>query len=381
MSIYKQSHVRKFIQKHVIGAQAEFNVLPEVGLHEDVFTQAAHQRGLEVVKFGSNQYFYAGDKVVGGLHSMVSSLVSLLAIRTCQSKSQTSSLFSRGGLPIPGEQVFGVSDFDAAREYFAGVAAPLVVKPDSGAAGNGVTTGVRTGEQFDSAWDRAVEVAGSRGAVVVQDHVSGVDIRAFVVGDRVVGAVSRLPAFVTGDGQQTVQELVDAKEQLRGRNAYLQRMPIVVDDGWLQNSGYSSDSVPSMDEVVFVNGTVNLHQGGEHVDITDVMNLELKQLAVDACRVIPGLGVAGIDLLTPSVDSAAGAVVLEANTWANVLVHHVPAYGRSRDVAGPVVDAMIAQSGRGVSAKTSLGKRVRRIGRRVLGERATQAYWRLRSNR
>ena len=82
------------------------------------------------------------------------------------------------------------------------------------------------------------------------------------------------------------------------------------------------------------------------MDVTELVHPDLLELAVDAIRAIPGLGVAGIDLLAPDIGSADGAVVLEANVEANIRVHNCPAYGRPRDVAGAIIDEMIATARR-----------------------------------
>ena len=94
-------------------------------------------------------------------------------------------------------------------------------------------------------------------------------------------------------------------------------------------------------EVVVVNSLANLHVGGENVDVTELVHPDLLTMAVEAARAIPGLGAAGVDLLTPDIRSAAGAMVIETNVAANIRVHNCPAYGRPRDVAGAIVDRMI----------------------------------------
>lgn len=84
-----------------------------------------------------------------------------------------------------------------------------------------------------------------------------------------------------------------------------------------------------------------VEQQMEGVDVTDLLAEPVKELAVRAVRAIPGLGVAGVDLMVRSLDDTAGAVVLEANTSANISVHHRPAYGRAIDVGAAIVDAML----------------------------------------
>jgi cyanophycin synthetase len=96
-----------------------------------------------------------------------------------------------------------------------------------------------------------------------------------------------------------------------------------------------------------VNSLANVHVGGENVDVTELVHPDLMTMAVDAVRSIPGLGLAGVDLQTPDVRSPDGAVVLEANVGANIRVHNCPAHGFPRDVAGAIVDEMIASADAG----------------------------------
>ena len=70
--------------------------------------------------------------------------------------------------------------------------------------------------------------------------------------------------------------------------------------------------------------------GGENVDVTDLAHPDLLAMAVDAVRAIPGLGLAGVDLLAPDIGSADGAVVLELNDGANIRVHNC-----ARPMGGP----------------------------------------------
>jgi D-alanine-D-alanine ligase-like ATP-grasp enzyme len=103
----------------------------------------------------------------------------------------------------------------------------------------------------------------------------------------------------------------------------------------------------------------NLHVGGENVDVTHLAQPDLLRLAIDATRAIPGLNVAGVDLIAPSINSVEGAVVLEINDNANISVHHFPAYGMPQDVAGAIVDEMIAAAG--VRARSPSRRRSRRV--------------------
>ena len=183
---------------------------------------------------------------------------------------------------------------------------------------------------------------GKQSRIVVEEQVTGLDVRAFVVGGHVVAASVRVPAYVVGDGRSSIANLIRRKQARRQTNIYLSRGVISADEQYLRSQGRSLDSVPERSEVVVLNRVANIHQGGENIDVTGMISPELKDLAVQAARAVPGLHVAGIDLMVPALDQHEGAVVLEANTSANIAMHHAPAYGEPVDVAGAIVDEMLA---------------------------------------
>jgi cyanophycin synthetase len=188
----------------------------------------------------------------------------------------------------------------------------------------------------------AEQAAGKDPSLVLEEQVDGVDIRAYVVGRRVAAAATRIHAHVVGDGRQTITELMAEKRQWRDQHVVLGDRPFTVDPAVLARAGRTINTVPDDGEVVVLNGLANLHAGGENVDVTELAHPDLLQMAVDAVRAVPGLGVSGVDLLVPDIRSADGAVVLEHNIEANSRVHHCPAYGKSRNAAAAMVDEMIA---------------------------------------
>lgn len=119
-----------------------------------------------------------------------------------------------------------------------------------------------------------------------------------------------------------------------------------VDTECLAQQNVSYTSVPEDGAVVLLNDKVNVDQGGEPIDVTAVLAPEIQELAVRAAQAIPGLIIAGIDLLAESPATDTSAVVLRANAAANISLHHIPAYGARADVAGAIIDQMIASSPR-----------------------------------
>lgn len=77
-------------------------------------------------------------------------------------------------------------------------------------------------------------------------------------------------------------------------------------------------------------------------DVTDRVDPDVQILAVTAARSL-GLAVAGIDLVTPDIGrprAHAPAVLLEATGRPALDLHHAPAAGPPRDVAGAILDSL-----------------------------------------
>jgi len=310
--------------------------------HLDLIRGAATSRGLSTKTIGRTTYFYDGRLPVGGMTSWVPTLVNAEALAVTHSKDLTKQMLEAAGLPTPSGIAVGPDQFDEAAAHLAAARRPLVLKPSLGARGEGITTWITTEDDLRAAWSVAERPPGKDPTLVLEEQAEGVDIRAYVVGRRVAAAATRIHAHVVGDGRQTITELIAEKQVWRDQHAYMRRAPIVADPAVLARGGRTVDDVPAAHEVVVVSGLANVHAGGETVDVTELAHPDLLAMAVNAMRAIPGLGVAGVDLLAPDIGSAEGAVVLELNVQANIRVHQCPAYGRPRDVAGAIIDEMIA---------------------------------------
>src|SRR5665647_1813435 len=141
------------------------------------------------------------------------------------------------GLPVPrGEIVF---ELDEARHAAARLGLPVVTKPVAGHKGQGVTTGISSERDLRMGFELAVQASESADdGVIVEQQISGTDHRLLTVGGRFVAALQRVPAYVVGDGEHTVEELI-ALENARPERAHGQdrdrRHPRAVRarQGWL----------------------------------------------------------------------------------------------------------------------------------------------------
>lgn len=260
-----------------------------------------------------------------------------------QDKELTKQLLNAAGVPVPlGRPVTDVEDAWAAAQD---IGLPVVIKPQDGNQGKGVTVNIGTREQLLAAYDAAAEY----GEVMVEKFLPGFDFRLLVVGDRLVAAARRDPPQVIGDGTSTVRQLVDTVNQdpRRGEGHATSLTKIRLDDiaiGRLEAQGLTPDSVPELGQRVVLRNNANLSTGGTATDVTDTVHPEIAARAVDAAQMV-GLHICGVDMVCENVlvplEEQSGGVV-EVNAAPGLRMHISPSFGRGRAVGEAVMDTLFA---------------------------------------
>lgn len=303
------------------------------------FEWACHELDVKIVHNSrTDRSFIKDGKVIGRLSRMVSSLTSRNAIAVCVDKEETHKHLSRVGVPVPKSVSFSPDreGFEKAVEYWNDHRGSFdfVVKPSHGRAGEGITVGIAERQHLEEAWDYAVaSVAGESHRILIEERLAGCDFRVVVVKGEVVCAVSRVPAYVIGDGARQIESLVIEKNAVRGRHPHHRRHPISL------GAHVDKQYRPQNGEVCFLSDKVNIHQGGEAIDVTLYLPDQVKEVALRACSAIPGLGVGGVDLIFASTEVAEPKVI-EINTSANFGIHYFPMYGKSWNPARNIIGEM-----------------------------------------
>ncbi|GAA2515753.1 cyanophycin synthetase [Pilimelia columellifera] len=227
---------------------------------------------------------------------------------------------------------------------------PVVVKPVAGRQGIAVHLDVDGPDKLLAAFASAVAHGGE---VVVERQLTGRDFRVLVVGGRMIAAAERVAAHVIGDGQATVEQLVDRAnaDPRRGEGHGRELTRLAIDDVCarvLAEQGHRPDTTPAAAETVWLRRNANLSTGGASHDVTDVVHPAVAALCERVAAVL-GLDVAGVDLrvpdisvpLPPVVDGApTRSGVVEVNAAPGLRMHLAPATGRPRDVGAAIVDQL-----------------------------------------
>ena len=260
-----------------------------------------------------------------------------------QDKELTKQLLNAAGVPVPRGRP--VTSLDDAWEAALEVGLPVVVKPQDGNQGKGVTVNIVSREHLALAYAAAAEY----GEVMVEKFLPGFDFRLLVVGDRLVAAARRDPPNVVGDGISTVRQLVEVINQdpRRGEGHATSLTKIRLDDiavARLEAQGLTPDSVPEPGHRVVLRNNANLSTGGTATDVTDTVHPEIAARAVDAAQMV-GLHICGVDMVCESVlvplEEQSGGVV-EVNAAPGLRMHISPSFGRGRPVGEAVVDQLFA---------------------------------------
>ena len=269
-------------------------------------------------------------------------VTSAIAEAIAQDKDLTKKLLAAAGVPVPvGREVCDAEDaWKAACE----IGLPVVVKPNDGNQGKGVTVNITTRDQLEMAYVAATEF---RDNILVERYMPGNDFRLLVVGDKLVAAARREPPKVVGDGIHSIAELVTEvnKDPRRGSGHSTSLTKIRFDDiaqACLAGQGFTAGSIPVKGQRVNLRNNANLSTGGSATDVTDDVHPEVAARAVAAAHMV-GLDICGVDVVCDSIlrpIEEQGGGVVEVNAAPGLRMHLSPSFGKGRPVGEAIISSM-----------------------------------------
>jgi GNAT-family acetyltransferase (TIGR03103 family) len=299
-----------------------------------IIIREAQKRGIYVevldVESGYFELSLGGRKIV--CRESLSELTTAIAMSRCDDKATTHRVLAGAGLRVPAQ--IKVENKQQAISFLEKHDS-VVVKPARGEQGAGISVDVHHADTLQTAIKKARTVSET---VILEEFVSGDDLRIVVIGEEVVAAAVRMPAQVVGNGIDTVATLIE--KQSRRRSAATggeSRIPLDQEtQRCITESGYSPDSILPENEQLFVRKTANLHTGGTIHDVTSRLHPKLHKAAIDAARAID-IPVTGLDFIVPAVDGPDYAII-EANERPG-LANHEP-----RPTAERFIDLLFPQT-------------------------------------
>lgn len=321
----------------------------ELGPSTQAIVDAALERGIPVMRIGRGSIIQLGyGKYQKRLEATITDKTSCIAVDIACDKSTTKEILIEAGIPVPNGS--SCSSPQEAVLLAQEIGYPVVIKPERGNQGRGVSLNLLTSEEVIKAYNIASKIDEN---VIVERYVKGNDYRVLVVGDQVVAVSQRIPAHVVGDGVHSIRELVEAvnADPRRGNDHEKPLTKIVIDEisiNLLEKQGYTLDSIPKPGKIIRLKENGNISTGGEAIDCTEKIHPLNQEIAIRAARVI-GLDVAGIDISCEDIGkpiTETGGAVIEVNAAPGIRMHLYPSKGKPRKVANHIVDLLYPSGSR-----------------------------------
>ncbi len=271
-------------------------------------------------------------------------LTSAIAEGIAGNKDMTKRLLASCGIPTPSGVV--VHSPEEAWAEAQDIGLPVVVKPRDGNRGRGVMLNLQNQEEVVAAYQvaRAEDID-----VIVERYIEGNEHRVLVVGGKVIAVSRGESVWVIGDGQSSVEQLIELQvnSDPRRGNADIHPLETLIPRqnsvilANLQRQRLSVESVPEQGRRVLIVGN-----GNHSIDCTDHIHPEVAHACTLAARVI-GLDIAGIDLVCRDIgqplEHQRGAVI-EVNAGPGLLMHLKPAQGKPQPVGDAIVGHLFPET-------------------------------------
>jgi len=304
-----------FNENLYMGPELEENLNP----YARIIVDEARARGISVEILDAEEGYFRlsrGGRTIDCRESLCD-LTSAVAMSRCEDKLVCHRWLAGAGLRTPEHRVAARTDANVA---FLEKHGRIVVKPAVGEQGRGITVGVASPQALEAA---LAEARRFHDRVLLESFHEGEDLRVVVIGFRVVAAAVRRPPEVIGDGEHTIERLID-KLSRRRRASSDGESSIAIDNdthACLEEQGFGLDDVPCKGTVVAVRKTANFHTGGTIHDVTEHLHPALVAAAVKAARHL-AIPVVGLDFIVRSPYESE-YVIIEANERVG-LANHEP---------------------------------------------------------
>ncbi len=290
------------------------------------FLQAAFDEGIPWRHVANNVFQFGWGSKARWLDSSFTDETSRISATLARDKLACAKVLRDTGLPVPRHRrVASEAQALSAADEFS---YPVVIKPADLDGGQGVFAGLRTPVAVQMAYAEASRLSKN---ILVEQYVEGNDYRLQVYKGEVLWAIHRRPAYVVGDGESTLAELIqksnlDRKIPASDPVAEQARKAITIDAEvreWIASQGHALDSVPAQGSQIRLRGAANVNLGGTREGVLHKTHPDNLALAIRAAHVLR-LDLAGIDLLISDISRSwreVGAVICEVNSQPQISRH------------------------------------------------------------
>ncbi|MEG2895520.1 MAG: bifunctional glutamate--cysteine ligase GshA/glutathione synthetase GshB, partial [Niameybacter sp.] len=323
------------------------NGYEDMELSTQILMKEAIKRGIKVEILDRSENFIClekGENVQYVRQATKTSKDDYITVLIMENKAVTKKVLDKQGITVPQGKSFNKKEEAIqAMQYFVGQ--PIVVKPKSTNFGVGISIFPEGANKADLT--KAIEIAFEHDqTIMIEEFINGKEYRFLVVDDQVLGILHRVPANVIGDGEHSIKELVEVKNEdsLRGKGYRTPLEKINLDESaklFLKHKNMSIDTIPSKNEIVYLRENSNISTGGDSIDYTDRIPSIFKETAIQAAQAV-GAKICGVDMMIEDyTDQESRYAVIELNFNPAIHIHCYPYKGKERKIA----DSLLALLG------------------------------------
>jgi len=269
--------------------------------------------------------------------STFTDLTSHLGANIVKDKFSANQLLKNAGFPVTSQYV--VRDEMHAIDIAYQIGFPIVIKPAHSDGGYGVSANIIKDHQIKKAFALAKQFSK---IVLLEKQFVGIDYRLFVLDQKLVWAVERQPAGVTGNGKNNISELIEMTNHER-RGTTLKKI-VITDETmeYLGDQGFNLNSIPCKDQFIPLCRIANVSHGGVPRGVFHEVHPDNIRLA-ETIATLFRLDIAGIDFMisdikesylkTPSAIIEVNSqpqlgLVTAAHLYSEILTTLIPKHGR-----------------------------------------------------
>jgi len=199
---------------------------------------------------------------------------------------------------------------------------PLVVKPIKGSGGHGVTVKLNNIKNIKKAIKGAKKINKS---IIIEEYIEGTNFRILIYKNQILDIVKRIPANVIGNNKNSIQQLINKKNEKREKVG-LKKIKIDNElNKELKNHTLTLKSIIPKKKTLFLRRNCNMATGGEttRVSLKNVHKDNLK-LFIKSANLV-NLDFAGIDFITKDISKSYkdnNSIINEINRFPSLDVHY-----------------------------------------------------------
>jgi cyanophycin synthetase len=225
-----------------------------------------------------------------------------------RNKMLTKSILADAGIRVPRGGV--IMDMKDIRKIVAGykIKYPLIVKPQNGTRAKGVTWNVKNPKELEAA--AKVSFKQTKGPALIEEMFIGNEYRVLVFNNKILSAVQKIAAGITGDGKSTIQELIEKFDENRNPGFKINIDKIAKDT--IKGHRYTMSTILKKGYFLQLRHNLNMSDGGRCINQTRATHPYYKEICKKATSVL-GLQFGGVDILAKDIRKPGPYVILEVN--------------------------------------------------------------------